>query len=348
MSSEELENTNNLDLDVSDEIVNDNAQNPTVSDEIVNDNAQNPSVSEDVVNVGNQSPNLENIVNTVSPNPNVSSNFMDENRKHDVFISYSTRNGDVANKICHILEQNKLKCWIAPRNISSGKNYIDEIADGIKSTKIVVLIYSTFSQESKYVNNEINMAFSYNKPILSFNIDNSMPSEDMEYYLKITQWLPAYPNPEDEFETLIIDALKLCHESTDVPIIIDFSNYKEDDLSKHKKDYVSLILLFTPFYWASFFYMGIVASKKLWTVMGLLYLIPTLMCLIIYFGVFGMLFLFYPMLVLFSVIFILFWILAIIHGFVIRNEFLTRKSVLRFTILDDNVFEYLYDEYLQL
>lgn len=267
---------------------------------------------------------------------------------HDVFISYSTMNSDVANKICYILEQNNLKCWIAPRNISSGKNYIDEIASGIKSTKIIVLVYSTYSQESKYVNNEINMAFSHNKPILSFNIDNSMPSEDMEYYLKITQWLPAYPNPEDEFETLIVDALKLCNENTNAPIRIDLSDFKQKDLSQHKKDYISLVLLFTPLYWASFIYMGISSSKKNWTLMGLIYLIPTLMTLILYFQILDMLFLLYPMFILFSMIFILFWALAIIHGFVIRNEFLTRKSVLRFTSSDNEIFEYLYEEYLQI
>lgn len=271
-----------------------------------------------------------------------------DKRKHDVFISYSTKNSDVANKICHILEQNDLKCWIAPRNISSGRNYIDEIASGIKSTKIVVLVYSKYSQASKYVNNEIKMAFSNNKPILSFNIDNSLPKDEMEYHLKITQWLPAYPNPEDEFETLIIDALKLCDEKTDRPILMDFTNYKPEDLSKHKKDYISLVLLFTPFYWASFIYMGINTGKKLWALMGFVYFIPTLMCLIIYFGILDMLFLLYPMLVLFSLIFIMFWILAIIHGFVIRNEFLTRKSVLRFTSSNEEIFEYLYDEYMQI
>ena len=239
-----------------------------------------------------------------------------DKRKHDVFISYSTKNSDVANKICHILEQNDLKCWIAPRNISSGRNYIDEIASGIKSTKIVVLVYSKYSQ--------------------------------MEYHLKITQWLPAYPNPEDEFETLIIDALKLCDETTDKPILMDFTNYKPEDLTKHKKDYISLVLLFTPFYWTSFIYMGINTGKKLWALMGFVYSIPTLMCLIIYFGILDMLFLLYPMLVLFSLIFIMFWILAIIHGFVIRNEFLTRKSVLRFTSSNEEIFEYLYDEYMQI
>lgn len=267
---------------------------------------------------------------------------------HDVFISYSTKDGDIANKVCYALEQNGLKCWIAPRNIASGRIYVDEIANAIKSTKIVVLIYSAHSQESQYVNNEIKMAFSNNKQILSFNIDDSLPKENMEYFLKITQWLSAYPNPEDEFETLVKDVLKLCDETTEKPILLDFTNFKEEDLSKHKKDYLSLILLFTPIYWASFIYMGISSSKKLWALMGIVYLIPTLMCLMIYFGIFGYLFVAYPMLALFSVIYIVFWILAIIHGLLIRNEYLTRKSVLKFASSDDELFGYLYDEYIQL
>ncbi|MDO5814513.1 MAG: toll/interleukin-1 receptor domain-containing protein [Methanobrevibacter sp.] len=272
----------------------------------------------------------------------------EQDRKHDVFISYSTKNSDVANKVCYVLEQNNLKCWIAPRNISSGRIYIDEIGDAIKSTKIVVLIYSVDSQESKYVNNEINMAFSNNKKIISFNIDNSMPKENMEYFLKITQWLSAYPDPEAEFETLVKDALELCNETSDVPILVDLTHFNDNDLSKHKKDYVSLILLFTPIYWASFIYMGMSSNKKLWTLMGLVYLIPTIMYLVIKFGIWGYLFVYYDMLALFGEIFIIFWILAIIHGFVIRNEYLTRKSVLRFTSADKDLFKYLYDEYLRL
>ena len=268
--------------------------------------------------------------------------------KHDVFISYSTKNSDLANKICYLLEHNKLKCWIAPRNIPSGTNYIEEITDGIKSTKIVVLVYSKYSQASKYVNNEVNMAFSNNKPILSFNIDNSLPSEEMEYNLKVSQWLEAYPNPEDEFETLVVDALKLCNENADVPITIDFSNFKSEDLSQQKKDRISLVLLFTPLYWASFIYMGIIAGIRRWVLMGLLYFIPTLMCLILYFEVLGSLFLRYPMFRMFEVLFVIFWILAIIHGFVIKNEFLTRKSVLRLTSSDEEIFNYLYEEYLQI
>ena len=60
---------------------------------------------------------------------------------HDVFISYSTKDKVTADAICHILEENDMKCWIAPRNISSGQPYAEEILNAIKSTKIVVLVF---------------------------------------------------------------------------------------------------------------------------------------------------------------------------------------------------------------
>lgn len=271
-----------------------------------------------------------------------------ENEKHNVFISYSTKNSDIAHRICYLLEENGLKCWIAPRNISSGKIYIEEIGDAIRATKIVVLVYSSFSQASRYVNNEIEMAYSYNKPIISFNIDNAEPKDEMAYFLKVSQWLPAFPDPEVEYETLIKDAKQLCDEKNDAPIITDFTNYKEEDMTKHKKDYLSLILLFTPVYWASFIYMGLTSHKKLWTLMGLIYLIPSIIILLLEFQTINFLFIMHPILNLFILLFAMLWIIDIIHGFIIRNEFLTRKSILRFTFSDEKLFEYLYEEYIQI
>lgn len=268
--------------------------------------------------------------------------------KHDVFISYSTMNKNTADAICHVLEQNNLNCWIAPRNITSGKNYSNEIIKGIKSAKIVVLVFSKYSQESVFVKNEIDIAFSNEKPIISFKIDETMPKDEMEYFLKNKHWLEAYPEPEKYFERLIRDALKLCDEEYNKPIKFSLRDFAPNDMSKLKKDYVSLILLFTPVYWASFIYMGLIGNNNLWKIVGFLYLIPSIVCTIFYFEIWGILFLFYPVFIVFLSVFIVFWILALIHGFLIRNEFLTRKSVLRVMSSDDKMFEALLDEYSQI
>jgi hypothetical protein len=37
---------------------------------------------------------------------------------HDVFIRYSNKDKSAADSVCSILEQNEIRCWIAPRNIT--------------------------------------------------------------------------------------------------------------------------------------------------------------------------------------------------------------------------------------
>ncbi|WP_407393436.1 toll/interleukin-1 receptor domain-containing protein [Methanobrevibacter sp.] len=113
---------------------------------------------------------------------------------HDVFISYSSRNTEFAEAVCEKLEDNGIECWIAPRNIKTGTNYAKEIMDGLDLAKMVVLVFSKDAQDSEYVNNEIDTAFSNNKPIVSFKVDDSFPKNKMEFFLKNTQWLDASPS----------------------------------------------------------------------------------------------------------------------------------------------------------
>ena len=266
---------------------------------------------------------------------------------HDVFISYSSDDKDIANEIKYVLENNGLKCWIAPRNISSGKNYLNEIADAIKSTKIVVLVFSESSQNSKYVINEVIMAFTYKKDIISFHIDDAKPNSIMEYYLKVAQWMYADSDYKDKLGNLSEDARELCKKEK-IEINPSLDGFIPEDLSNQKSNRLSLVLLATPFYWLSFIYMGNISKKELWTAMGFLYMIPFAAILILLFEVFTSLFLVYPLFNLVNVLFLIFWALAIIHGYLIRNEFLTRHSVLKHMALDKGLFDYLYKMYYDL
>ena len=128
---------------------------------------------------------------------------------HDIFISYSTKDKQAADAICHTLESNGLRCWIAPRNIRGGEEYAKEIMDGLEAAKIVVLVFSKNSQNSPFVTNEIANAFEKNKPIISYKIDETLPEKKMGYYLKNKHWLDAYPDYESLFKTLVRDAKRL-------------------------------------------------------------------------------------------------------------------------------------------
>ena len=117
-----------------------------------------------------------------------------DNFTHDAFISYSTRDMEIADEICETIENSGFKCWIAPRDIPVAKNFAQSTMDGINNAKIFVPVLSKSFMESKYVLQELQNAFSQNKHIIGFNIDGTIPEGDYALYLKSAQW--AY-YPED-------------------------------------------------------------------------------------------------------------------------------------------------------
>ncbi|WP_298500906.1 toll/interleukin-1 receptor domain-containing protein [uncultured Methanobrevibacter sp.] len=267
---------------------------------------------------------------------------------HDIFISYSTKDKVTADAICHILEQNKMRCWIAPRNIVSGKPYAEEIMDAIKATKIVVLVFSSNSQASQFVNNEINIAFSNNKPIISFKIDESMPERELEYFLKTNHWLDAYPNPDEVFGTLVKDASRLIGDETANPIIdknvMEKARNGEFNQISVKNEWKSLIFMFTPLYSLALIYMGISAKMKKVTVEGIICAVPLLLMIYYYFigaqGLYNL-----TQVVIAQRFLIILWIVSLIYVYIIRKDYSFRKSVMNSVGDDDRLFTALVDEY---
>ncbi|MDE5602033.1 MAG: toll/interleukin-1 receptor domain-containing protein [Clostridia bacterium] len=113
--------------------------------------------------------------------------------KWDLFISYAQPNKDIANYVVEKIEKRGYKCFIAPRDITLGNDYAGEIIKGISNCTAVLLVYSEHSDRSGYVLREVNSAVSRNKTIIPLRIENFVPSEAMEFYLGVTQWLDAYP-----------------------------------------------------------------------------------------------------------------------------------------------------------
>ena len=124
---------------------------------------------------------------------------------HDVFISYSSKNSAAAQAICHQLEDNNIKCWMAPRDIPVGAKYASVITQAIKECKAVVLVFSEYSAISPWVESEINLAFSNRKPIVPYKIDTTPLENYDEFYLMLNNrhWIEAYPDFKTRFADLV-------------------------------------------------------------------------------------------------------------------------------------------------
>ena len=123
--------------------------------------------------------------------------------KYDVFISYSNKDEAIANDVCHVLEDGGFKCWIAPRNIQPGKQYAREIINGINSSSMLLLIFTSNSNESEHVINEVDRAFNAKKTIVPFLAENVVMNEELDYYLARKQWFVAYPRYSSRLGELI-------------------------------------------------------------------------------------------------------------------------------------------------
>ncbi len=115
---------------------------------------------------------------------------MPENR-HDVFISYSTKNKNVADAIVANFEQNGIRCWYAPRDIMPGQEWVSAIKEGLKAATVFVLIYTDESNQSRQVMNEVALAFNGGKTIVPFRLTESQMNDELEYYLTRVHWMDA-------------------------------------------------------------------------------------------------------------------------------------------------------------
>jgi len=112
-----------------------------------------------------------------------------------IFISYSSKNKVIADAVCHKLEERKMKCWIAPRDILPGSNYAEELINAIDESKLFVLIFSKDSNQSQHVLRECERAVSHGIPIVPFRIEDVLPGAALQYFIGPQHWLDALTAP---------------------------------------------------------------------------------------------------------------------------------------------------------
>ncbi|MBR4084626.1 MAG: leucine-rich repeat protein [Lachnospiraceae bacterium] len=109
----------------------------------------------------------------------------------DVFISHSSKDKVIADKMCEALEARGLKCWIAPRDITPGTEWAVAISDAIATIKVMVVIYSANSAASTQVPKELGLADKRGKFIIPYKIDDTELTGAFDYYLAGAHWIVA-------------------------------------------------------------------------------------------------------------------------------------------------------------
>lgn len=121
----------------------------------------------------------------------------------DVFISYSTKDEEIANKIYQKLSDSGIECFLASHSIEMGTMWVTEIVRALKECSVFLLVVSDSSSNSAEVGKEVTMASTRRKTIIPVNIDKGERTELFEYHLVNTQWFDALPDPDIMLEEIV-------------------------------------------------------------------------------------------------------------------------------------------------
>lgn len=128
-----------------------------------------------------------------------------EKQKQLAFISYSSKDKDVAGNLCAKLEARNIRVWYAPRDVGAG-DYASSIVNAISHCTKFIVILSQKSLRSNHVLNEIDLAFNQLQrgvKILPLRIDEEEIGPAYLYYLsrqnRMDAFLPPLEKRLDEF-----------------------------------------------------------------------------------------------------------------------------------------------------
>jgi hypothetical protein len=110
---------------------------------------------------------------------------------HDVFLSHSHVDKVYADAICHKLEANGIRCWVAPRDIRPSEDWAEAIINAMDNARVLVLVFSASSNSSPQVRREVERAVNKGLHVLPLRIENVPLSKSLEYFISTQHWLDA-------------------------------------------------------------------------------------------------------------------------------------------------------------
>jgi hypothetical protein len=75
-----------------------------------------------------------------------------------VFISYSSKDQDIAKTICRALEVRGLKCWISGRDVAAGENFQEAIVRALRRARRMLLVFTGNANNSDEIKKEVAVA----------------------------------------------------------------------------------------------------------------------------------------------------------------------------------------------
>ena len=104
-----------------------------------------------------------------------------------IFLSYSTKDSNIAYKLKGFLESDGFVVWMAPLGIPVGKKYPEIIESVIREAELFLLLASNNICKSNWIDKEVERAINYSRKLIIFKIDECSYNDVFNFLLACVQ-----------------------------------------------------------------------------------------------------------------------------------------------------------------
>ena len=120
----------------------------------------------------------------------------------DIFISFASQDSKIASTICAAIESRGFKCWISSRDILPGENFQSAIVRAIRSSKILLLVFTANSNRSDEMTKELALASQQKLMVVPLRVEDVTPSDAFAYEFATRQWIDLFSDWEQAMNQL--------------------------------------------------------------------------------------------------------------------------------------------------
>jgi hypothetical protein len=121
-----------------------------------------------------------------------------------VFISYSSKDREIAETICKALESRGIDCWISCRDVRPGENFQEAIVKALRSARVMLLVFSSNANNSDEIKKELVLAGRHRVIVMPARVEDVVPNDAFSYEFATRQWVDLFKDWEFEIEQLAI------------------------------------------------------------------------------------------------------------------------------------------------
>ena len=121
-----------------------------------------------------------------------------------IFISYSSKDRDMAETICRALEARGHQCWISCRDVPPGQNFQEAIVQALRSAQVMLLVFTANANNSDEIKKELVLAGRHRVTVVPIRVEDVTPNDAFAYELATRQWIDLYSDWEKEIERLAV------------------------------------------------------------------------------------------------------------------------------------------------